>query len=167
AIDWISNGQIEDYMSKHQHHQNASALWRYFQDVLSWVKATFTNYRKEMKGVEWGTFYNEFKDTVYDTKKIEKEIAELMQDEDVTKKSGIYGYVLTRKEKYLSLRAFSDKQKREAYERQKGICVKCKKHFELNEMEADHITPWHEGGKTTAENCQMLCKDDNRRKSGK
>ena len=40
-------------------------------------------------------------------------------------------------------------------------------HFEIEEMEGDHITPWHLGGKTTADNCQMLCKDDNRRKSGK
>ncbi len=90
-----------------------------------------------------------------------------MEDEDVTNKKGIYHFVLTRNEKYLSLRSFSDNQKREAYERQKGICVKCGEHFELAEMEADHITPWHEGGKTSAENCQMLCKLDNRMKSGK
>jgi len=87
-----------------------------------------------------------------------------MQDEDVTKKSGIYSYVLTRQEKYLSIREFTDKMKRETYERQNGMCSKCGKHFEINEMEADHITPWHEGGKTISENCQMLCKDDNRRK---
>lgn len=41
------------------------------------------------------------------------------------------------------------------------------KDFPLKEMEADHITPWHEGGKTNEENCQLLCKEDNRRKSGK
>jgi hypothetical protein len=81
--------------------------------------------------------------------------------------NGIYPYVLTRSEKYLSIRAFNDKMKREAYEKQKGICTKCKEHFELEGMEADHITPWHEGGKTNAENCQMLCKECNRRKSGK
>ena len=98
---------------------------------------------------------------------MEKEIAELMQDEDVTKKFGIYEYVLTRNERYLNIRAFTDKQKREAYERQKGICKKCKKKFEIDEMEADHIKPWHEGGKTIAKNCQMLCKIDNRTKSGK
>ena len=99
-------------------------------------------------------------------KKLEEEITALMQDEDVTRKSGIYEYVLTRNEKYLSIRAFTDKQKREAFERQKGICPKCKVTFELNEMEADHITPWHSGGKSTADNCQMLCKHDNRIKSG-
>ena len=88
-------------------------------------------------------------------------------DEDVGNKSGIYSYVLDGDERRLNIRAFTDNMKREAYERQKGICPKCKKHYELSEMEGDHIKPWHEGGKTNAANCQMLCKDDNRRKSGK
>jgi len=120
-----------------------------------------------MTGVNWGELYNKFKDKKFNAKKLEIEIAKLMQDEDVTKKSGIYPYVLTREEKHLSIRTFTDKMKREAYERQKGICPKCKEHFEMEEMEADHIKPWHEGGKTIAENCQMLCKQDNRTKSGK
>lgn len=167
AIRWISGDKIEDYMSKHQHEPNANELWLYFQNVVNWVRVVFPNYRKEMKGVEFGPLYNEFKNEKIDSKKIEKEITELMQDEDVTKKSGIYPYVLTRQEKYLSIRAFTDKQKREAYERQKGICKKCKEHFEIEEMEADHIKPWHEGGKTVSENCQMLCKQCNRTKSGK
>jgi len=166
ALSWINDGKIENYMAKHQHDKNADELWQYFQDVIAWVRNTFTNYRKEMKDVAWGKLYNENKDRKFDSKKIEKEIAKLMEDEDVTNKKGIYSYILTREEKHLNIRAFSPKQKREAYERQKGICPVCKKHFEIEEMEADHITPWHEGGKTTEENCQMLCKDDNRRKSG-
>lgn len=117
--------------------------------------------------MSWGTLYNELKDTKFDAKKLETDIKTLMQDEDVTKKSGIYAYVLTKQEKHLSIRAFTDKQKREAYERQAGICTHCGEHFELEEMEADHITPWSKGGKTTAENCQMLCKNCNRTKSGK
>ena len=76
-------------------------------------------------------------------------------------------YVLYRDERHVNIRAFSDKMKREAYERQKRVCPKCKKKFDLSEMEADHIKPWREGGKTNAANCQMLCKDDNRRKSGR
>ena len=88
--------------------------------------------------------YNSYKDKELDSKKIEEEITTLMQDEDVTKKSGIYSYILTKNEKYLSIRAFTDKQKRESYEKQQGICSKCNQHFELNEMEADHITPRHE-----------------------
>lgn len=167
AIDWISEGKIEDYMSKNQHEPNANELWLYFQAVISWVKATFPKYRKEMKGLKWGLFYNEFKDQKFDSKKLEEQITDLMIDDDVQNKKGIYAYVLTGKEKYLNIRAFSDKQKRESYERQKGICIVCKQHFEIHEMEADHIDPWHSGGKTTAENCQMLCKEDNRRKSGK
>ena len=167
AIDWISEGKIEDYMSKNQHEPNANELWLYFQAVISWVKATFPKYRKEMKGLKWGLLYNEFKDQKFDSKKLEEQITDLMIDDDVQNKKGIYVYVLTGKEKYLNIRAFSDKQKRETYERQKGICVVCKQHFEIQEMEADHIDPWHSGGKTTAENCQMLCKEDNRRKSGK
>lgn len=167
AIDWISEGKIEDFMSKHQHDTDAKALWGYFQTVINWVKTVFTNYRKEMKGVSFGHLYNEFKDKKLDSKKLEKEIAKLMEDEDVTNKKGIYTYVLTREEKHLNIRVFTEKQKREAYERQKGKCVKCKKRFEIEEMEADHIKPWHEGGKTISENCQMLCKQDNRIKSGK
>lgn len=167
AIDWISDGKIEDYMSKNQHEPNANELWLHFQSVINWVKATFPKYRKEMKGIQWGPLYNEFKNQKLDSKKLEEEITKLMLDEDVENKKGIYSYVLTHKEKYLNIRSFSDNQKREAYERQKGICVRCQKHFELNEMEADHIKPWHEGGKTNANNCQMLCREDNRIKSGR
>ena len=172
ALSWINEGKIEDYMAKHQHDKKANELWDYFQDVIAWVRKTFPNYRKEMASVNWGELYNQFKKEKLNATKLEAEVKELMQDEDVTKKSGIYPYVLTRQERHLSIRAFNDKMRREAYERQKGICPHCngeskKKKWEIEEMEADHITPWHEGGKTTAENCQMLCKDDNRRKSGK
>jgi hypothetical protein len=167
ALSWINDGKIEDYMAKHQHDKNADALWKYFQDVIAWVRKTFTNYRREMASVQWGELYNQFKDKKFNTGKLEAKIKELMQDEDVTKKSGIYPYILTGQEKYLSIRAFTDKMKREAYERQNGKCRFCKKEFDISEMEADHIKPWHEGGKTIAENCQMLCKQDNRTKSGK
>ncbi|MCF8428547.1 MAG: DUF262 domain-containing protein [Bacteroidia bacterium] len=166
TISWLSNDNIEQYMADNQHKPNASELWLYFTSLMNWIKVVFPKYRKEMKGINYGFLYNKFKDQQFDAKKLEEEITTLMQDEDVTKKSGIYEYVLTRNEKYLSIRAFTDKQKREAFERQKGICLKCKVSFELNEMEADHITPWHSGGKSIADNCQMLCKHDNRIKSG-
>ena len=167
VINWISNEDIKKYMAKHQHEPNANELWLYFQSVINWVQAVFPEYRKEMKGIAWGILYNEFKDGKFDSKKLEKEIVKLLQDEDITKKSGVYEFVLTRNEKYLNIRAFTDNQKREAFERQKGICSKCEEKFEIEEMEADHIKPWHEGGKTVPENCQMLCKDCNRRKSGR
>lgn len=170
AIKWISNDKIKEYMSKNQHEPNANELWLYFQSVISWVKAVFPKYRREMKGLEWGFFYNEHKDKKFDSIKLEEKITELMQDDDISKKSGIYQYLLTDNEKYLNIRAFTDKQKREAYERQKGICLKCiapNNHYKLEDMEADHIMPWHEGGKTEPDNCQMLCKMHNRTKSGK
>ena len=167
AIKWISEGQIEDYMSKNQHEPNANELWLYFQSVINWVKAVFPKYRREMKGIDWGILYNEFKDQKYDSAKLEAEVAKLMEDEDVGNKKGIYTYVLTRKEKYLNIRAYSPNQRREAYERLKGICPVMKKHYLIEEMEADHIKPWHLGGKTTAENCQMLSKAANREKGGK
>ncbi|MCA9338235.1 DUF262 domain-containing protein [Candidatus Saccharibacteria bacterium] len=166
AIDWLSGGHIEDYMSDHQGDQNANELWLYFQNVISWVKLTFPKYRSEMKGINWGKLYNEFKDAKLDTDELETRIVELMQDDDVTKRAGIYEYVLNGNERALSLRAFDDKIKRAAYERQKGVCSACGKQFAIEEMEADHITPWSRGGKTVADNCQMLCRDDNRRKSG-
>ena len=172
ALSWINDGKIEDYMAKHQHDKNADDLWDYFQDVITWTRKIFPNYRREMNNVPWGELYNQFKDKKFDSKKLEKETTELMQDEDVTKKSGIYEYVLTRNEKFLNIRAFTEKMKREAYERQNGICQFCKKQkkekikWDISEMEADHITPWHEGGKTIAENCQMLCTEHNRTKSG-
>jgi hypothetical protein len=178
ALKWISvrdygEEKPAEYMSQHQHDENANELWEYFQSVIEWVQKTFPNYRKEMASVNWGELYNEFKDKKLNTTKLEAEVSKLMQDDDiVSSRSGIYPYVLTRKEKYLSLRAFDDKIKRSVYERQKGICVArnavCgNAHFEIEEMEADHITPWHDGGKTVVENCQMICKEDNRRKSGK
>ncbi len=167
ALTWINNEDIEGYMAKHQHDTNADELWQYFQNVIHWAREVFPNYRKEMASVNWGELYNEFNKKKFDSLKLEEEIKKLMQDEDVTKKSGIYPYVLTRKDRYLSIRAFTPNMKREAYERQNGICSSCKKEFSIGNMEADHIDPWHEGGKTTTENCQMLCKECNRRKSGK
>ena len=167
TLKWKSDNKIEDYMGLHQHDSDANEIWLYFQGIINWVKAIFPKYRKEMKGVDWGFLYNKFNKKKIDHKLLEQEISKLMQDRDVTKKSGIYFYVLTREEKYLNLRTFDENHKREAYEKQKGVCPKCKKHFSIDEMEADHIDPWSKGGATISENCQMLCKEDNRRKSGK
>ena len=118
-----------------------------------------------MKGLDWGEMFDEFGSEDYNTDKLEQQIHNLMEDDEIMKKSGIYRYVLSNDLRDLSFRTFDKKQKREAYERQKGICPHCGKHFELEEMEADHITPWCEGGKTNVDNCQMLCKEHNRRKS--
>ena len=166
AIDWRSGGDIDGYMAEHQHDENATELWSYFQKVIAWVEATFPKYRREMKGVAWGPMHAKFKDESFDTDALEKRVAALMLDDDVSNKKGIYPYVLDGNERHLNIRAFTDQMKRQAYERQKGVCADCGKKFEIEEMEADHITPWHEGGKTNAANCQMLCKECNRRKGG-
>jgi len=105
AISWLSNDNIEQYMAENQDKPNANELWLYFNNLINWIKVVFPNYRKEMKGINYGFLFNTYKDKQFDAKKLEVEITTLMQDEDVTKKSGIYEYVLTRQEKYLSIRA--------------------------------------------------------------
>ncbi len=172
ALLWMHNGSVEglkEYMQtmKKDGVQNAKELWRYFQDVIDWVKATFPHYRKEMKEVDWGRLYNAYKDRTFDAAALESEISTLMQDEDVTNKKGIYSYVLTRDQRYLNIRTFSDKIKREVYERQGGKCFYCGKSFDFSEMEGDHKIPWSRGGKTTADNCKMACRICNKEFSNK
>lgn len=168
AISWAASKDgitIEEYMARNQHKPNAQKLWSYFRSVIEWVKAVFSKYRKEMKGLPWGLYYNEHgKRDDLDQNKLEPEIQRLMGDEDVTKKSGIYEYLLTGNEKALSIRAFDRRDKLAAYERQNHICPLCNEEYEFDEMHGDHIIPWSKGGKTVAENCQMLCRDCNIKK---
>lgn len=163
---------IEECMMKHQHEPKAQDLWDYFQRVIEWVEWLFPTYRKEMKGLPWGIYYNRYHKNTYDPIALEQEVATLMADADVTKKSGIYKYVLekaigTIDPSVLGIRAFDDSQKRTIYEQQGGVCPHCGKKYEYEDMEGDHITPWSKGGKTELANLQMLCRDCNRRKSSK
>ena len=170
AIDWkaLTEGKtIEVYMAEHQHDSDATDLWIYFQSVINWVNSIFPHYRPKMKGLNWGKLYHLYHTNSYNPKELERKTLELIQDDDVTNQSGIYEYLLSGNEKTLNIRAFSDNMKQSAYERQGGLCAICHQQFSIDEMEGDHIDPWHSGGKTTAENCQMLCKPCNRRKSGK
>lgn len=182
ALRWIANAQakpgqkstIEGYMAKHQHDPNASQLWQYFSAVITWVNATFdVKKRKQIvKGLDWGNLYDSFHDKVLDKAQLDQEISRLMIDSDVQNKKGICSYVLTRDEHHLGLRAFPDDIKLEVYERQHHRCnnPQCQRkdeELEFEEMEGDHITPWHDGGKTILENCQMLCRECNRRKGSK
>lgn len=167
ALEWISDGDIEGYMSKHQHDPDAQELWQHFQEVIAWVNRVFPNYRKIMQGLAWGTLYQEHKNAKLNAAILEARLVELIEDDEVNNKRGIYEYLLTGREKSLSLRSFDNKIRTKVYEKQKGICPVCTKHFEIEQMEADHIVPWHAGGKTVEDNCQMLCKLDNRTKSGK
>lgn len=152
ALSWISDREgisIEEYMGRHQQDPTAQELWSYFNSVIDWSKAIFVKKRKEMKGLPWGLYYNKHgnrKDLV--PKELESKIQSLLGDEDVTKKSGIYEYLLTGEEKFLSIRGFDKRDKLAAYEKQGHKCALCKKEFEFEEMHGDHITPWSKGGKT-------------------
>ena len=173
VLGWIAardGGEIEDYMSAHQNDGDCADLWEYFRSVVRWVGETFPVVRaKLMKGLPWGIYYNKYGKTTHDAKTLEARIAQLLRDDedvgDITNQRGIYEYLLDGDERHLSIRVFSAKMARTAYERQKGVCPKCGRKFEIEQMQADHITPWSKGGRTVAENCQMLCADCNRRKS--
>ncbi len=167
AISWMNDGEIESYMAEHQHDKNANPLWLYYQAVISWVEATFPMYRREMKGIAWGRLYNTHKDDNIDPVTLEAEAKRLMADDEVGRKKGIYEYLLTGNERHLNIRTFTDSNKRTLYERQNGICSACNEQFDIEQMQADHITPWSQGGKTELDNGQMLCGDCNRRKSAK
>lgn len=167
ALKWISDNHIEKYMAMHQNDENASELWQYYQKVISWVKITFPEYRKDLKGLAWGELYNKYKDIYFDSQLLETKYLELIQDDEIESKNtkGIYLYLITNEEKHLNLRSFNDKHKTIAYNKQNGVCVKCGGNFDIKDMEGDHIIPWSKGGKTTQENCQMLCKKCNGIKS--
>lgn len=173
ALNWISEGDIVGYMNKHQHDVNANELWLYFSGVIEWVKTTFGehNYRKEMQGLNWGKLYNQYHNNMYDSVAVENRINELMANEEVTEKKGVYEYVLSGEDENiackLSKRVFSNADKRTAYERQKGICPITNQYYPIEEMEADHIIPWFLGGKTTLDNLQMINKKINKAKSDK
>ena len=170
ALEWLSNGKIEQYMDGHQRDADADELWQYWQAVFAWVKRVFPNQdsarARLMKGLPWGRLYNAHKDDKLNAAEFEKRIVALIDDDEVENKKGIYAFLLTGNDKTLNLRAFDEKTKQTVYARQKGICPTCKKHFDFHQMEADHAIPWSKGGKTTVQNCKMLCIPDNRMKSG-
>lgn len=163
---------ITEYMAEHKSDMDADELWQYFQDVIHWVEKIFPAYYADMKGLDWCHLYNEYHTHPYNSSVMSAETKRLHEDEDVGKPKGIYEYLLCRDTdpfagRLLSLRAFGKRDKLAAYSRQEGICPICKQHFEFNEMEGDHIKPWSKGGLTIPENCQMLCKDCNGKKTDK
>ena len=170
VLKWASKGDVKEYMAGHRRDTNASNLWRYFESIIAWVRSVFPVYRSEMKGLDWGRFYDDFKDQTFDANELEERVKGLMMDDEVQAKAGIYEYVLYGQEKSLNLRTFDNATKRTVYERQGGHCPYCDQEqdgehigerYQLEEMEGDHIVPWSKGGKTTIENCQMLCKRHN------
>lgn len=174
VLKWVSDrdglDEIDMYMAVHQHDEDANELWMYFDEVISWAKRLFPDKEKGITDAQdWGLLYNKYKDKSYNSNALKSEMKELLLDDDVTKKSGIIPYLLSDRtkhdEKHLSLRAFSEAQKRRAYTKQNGICPMCGKHYEYDEMHGDHIIPWSQGGKTVDSNLQMLCQMCNNDKS--
>ncbi len=177
ALEWMADHEKREgkaqspvgYMAKHQHDPNANNLWTYFQNVLNWAITNFEmkKFKKIMKGLDWALYYDTFHDKTLDTVAMSKQISALMRDSEIEKKIGIIPYVLTGDERLLDLRAFPEDIKMEVWEKQGHICPLCGKEFDFEFMEGDHIKPWREGGRTVIENCQMLCRDCNRKKGAK
>ena len=168
-LEWISQGAAKQYMALHQHDTTAMAEWLYFKGVIDWVQTLFPKYRREMKGLDWGGMFRLYGKGKYDPAEMEKDIQRLMADDDVQRKGGIYEYLLSggEQESALSIRKFTDSQKRAAYERQGGTCADCGKPCAFEEMHGDHVTPWSKGGHTVPDNLQMLCRTCNLRKGAR
>lgn len=163
---------ISEYMSAHKSDADADELWQYFQDVIRWVEKIFPKYYADMKGLDWCHLYNRYHENTYNSATMSAEVKRLHEDEDVQKAKGIYEYLLARDTdpfaaRLLNLRAFDKRDKMAAYSKQNGVCPICGQRFEYDEMEGDHIKPWSKGGHTTPDNCQMLCKDCNAKKTDK
>ena len=177
ALEWMAEHETREgkpqsvvgYMAEHQHDPNANNLWTYFQNVLNWTITNFDlkKFKKIMKGLNWALYYDKYHSTTLDTADLASRISKLILDSDVQKQMGIIPYVLTGDERHLDLRGFPEDIKLAVWEKQHHICPSCKKEFDYEFMEGDHITPWREGGRTVIENCQMLCRECNRRKGGR
>ena len=161
------NDIITAYMSLHRYDENSNDMWLYFLAVMNWVKLLFPKAERGMKGINWGSYYNKYHDRHYDAKVLSVRSRELLEDEEVTNEKGVYEYLIDGDERHLNLRKFGDRMKRLVYERQNHKCAKCGGEFEFSEMEADHIKPWRDGGRTVESNCQVLCRKCNRTKSSK
>ncbi|MCK9160864.1 MAG: DUF262 domain-containing protein [Bacteroidaceae bacterium] len=185
AIDWVSKGNIIDYMCRHRFDDNIKELKTYFNSVIDWVSTTFTDIEKEMCGLEWGRLYEEYHKKGFDPKKVSVQIQELYGDSYVKNKKGIFEFILGGKvdTKLLNVRIFDEVTRKSVYKTQtkyaesigESNCPLCaighdsnkSKIWKINEMDADHVTAWSKEGATDIKNCQMLCKTHNRAKGNK
>ena len=177
ALEWMAEHETRNghrqtavgYMAQHQHDPNANNLWSYFQNVLNWAMTNFSlkKFKKIMKGLNWAELYDKYRTETLNTEELERRISALIRDGEIQKQTGIIPYVLTGDERHLDLRSFPEDIKLAVWERQSHICPICGKEFDFEFMEGDHITPWREGGRTVTENCQMLCRECNRRKGAR
>jgi hypothetical protein len=185
ALDWVSDGNIGEYMSRHRYDNNIDELKKYFNTVIDWVSSIFIDVKKEMRGLEWGRLYKEYYQKSYSPNKVKDEVNELYDSPYVYNKRGIFEYVLggLKKHNLLDIRVFDEPTKQKVYNKQtkvakekgKSNCPLCAighdanktKIWTLREMEADHVEAWSKGGSSDISNCQMLCKTHNRAKGNK
>ena len=185
ALDWVSKGNVGEYMSSHRHDNDINELKNYFDAVIDWVNNIFPTVYPEMRGREWARLYEAYHNKPYNSTEVGKRVAELMEDTQVTDRKGIFEYVLGGENdtKLLNVRVFDEKVKRMVYNRQtakalatgKSNCPYCAigndsnstRIWKLNEMDADHVTAWSKGGNTDINNCQMLCRSHNRAKGNR
>ena len=185
ALDWVSKGNIGDYMTKHRKDKTIDELKSHFNTVIDWISSVFTNTENEMRGLEWGRLYEEHHKISYDSTKVSKAVQSLYGDSFVKNRKGIFEYVLggSKDTRLLNVRVFDDATKRSAYAvqtktakaKKKSNCPDCaighdankSKIWGFNEMEADHVSAWSKGGETTAKNCEMLCVRHNRAKGNR
>jgi len=185
ALDWVSKGNIGDYMSRHRSDKNISELKTYFNSVIDWVSSVFVDVEGEMRGLEWGRLYEKYHNTPYDPTKVSKEVQKLYGDPYIKNRKGIFEYILggSVDTKLLNVRVFDDAIKNKVYSTQTdkaktngtSNCPLCavghdankSKIWKLSEMDADHVSAWSKGGATNINNCQMLCKTHNRAKGNR
>jgi len=185
ALDWVSKGNIGDYMSKHRKDKNIDELKKYFNTVIDWVSSIFTDVESEMRGLEWGRLYEQYHKKAYDPAKVSTKVQKLYGDPYIKNRKGIFEYVLggSVDTKLLEVRVFDEATKRATYATQtaaaevkkKSNCPLCSvghdanksKIWSFGEMDADHVAAWSKGGATSAKNCQMLCKTHNRVKGNR
>ena len=185
ALDWVSKGKIDSYMSAHRTDNNINELKTYFNSVIDWVSTVFVDVYPEMKGLEWGRMYEEYHTKSYDPKKLSDGVKKLVDDYCVTNKRGIFEFLLAGsvETKLLAVRVFDDKMKQAVYAKQtkkaktkgESNCPLCAsgnnanktRIYKLDEMDADHVTAWSKGGDTSEKNCEMLCRTHNRAKGNR
>jgi hypothetical protein len=185
ALDWVSQGRVDEYMSKHRHDGDIDELKNYFNQVINWISSVFSDVESEMRGLEWGRLYETYHDTTYDPAEVSERVHMLLSDFAVKGRRGVFEYILGDEQdtKLLELRVFDEPTKRKVYEAQTNVakaagesnCPLCavghdankSKVWNLSEMDADHVSAWSKGGETSIENCQMLCKTHNRAKGNR
>lgn len=185
ALDWVSKGNIGDYLSAHRNDKNITELKNYFNSVIDWVSAVFTDVESEMRGQEWGQFYEEYHAKSYDPAKVSAQVQSLYGDPYVKNSRGIFEYILGGQEdtRLLVVRVFDEATKKAVYTKQTKVgestdtsnCPLCAlghdankaKLWKLKDMEADHVSAWSKGGQTSKANCQMLCITHNRAKGNR